>query len=208
MKSLVTCFGWLAVALMYCSQARAAAINWPGASLSQYGEVNYTLFSDASSYGRASVDLLILDGGSFSTLSAQGASVGILQIWIATSAGTPIDALSFDSASVFANNSPYMLGSIQMTANEPFYLEFGLGGTPVGQGSLGSQGSAYGWVELVYDGTTLTLLDSAAETTGIGIYAGTYTAIPEPCTAGLALAGLGAIALRRKLRRSKCMSTR
>ena len=59
----------------------------------------------------------------------------------------------------------------------------------------------YGWAALLWDGMELTLVDSAAETTGAGIYAGTYDAIPEPTSAGLLLVGIAAALLRRKARR-------
>jgi hypothetical protein len=61
----------------------------------------------------------------------------------------------------------------------------------------------YGWAELVYDGTTLTLVDSAAENDGVGIIAGQYQQVPEPATLLLfGLGGLGAWLLRRNKRHS------
>jgi len=56
----------------------------------------------------------------------------------------------------------------------------------------------YGWAALLWDGTELTLVDSAAEMSGVGLYAGTYNAIPEPSAAGLLLVGVAALVVRRR----------
>jgi len=100
----------------------------------------------------------------------------------------------FQCLQPFCNSFTVQLGDINMTVDQPFYLAFALYGDihPV---------PIYGWAELVYDGTTLSLVDSAAETTGVGIYTGTYNEIPEPYTAGLALTGFAVMAIRRRLRR-------
>ena len=51
----------------------------------------------------------------------------------------------------------------------------------------------YGWAKLLFDGETVHVLGSATERTGLGIYAGTGTAIPEPATTGLLLMGVAGI---------------
>ena len=56
----------------------------------------------------------------------------------------------------------------------------------------------YGWVELGYNGTDIYIVNSAMETTGLGIYAGTGSVIPEPATALLALSGLALLWRRRR----------
>ena len=42
----------------------------------------------------------------------------------------------------------------------------------------------YGWAELLFDGASVSVASSATERTGLGIYAGTGQAFPEPATAG------------------------
>ena len=56
----------------------------------------------------------------------------------------------------------------------------------------------FGWVELGYDGKNVFVVNSAMETTGLGIYAGTGQVVPEPSTALLALVGISALCLRRR----------
>ena len=56
----------------------------------------------------------------------------------------------------------------------------------------------YGWLEFGYDGTNIYLVNSAMETTGQGIYAGTGIVIPEPSTVLLAIVGLAVLGLRRR----------
>ncbi|NLL84747.1 MAG: PEP-CTERM sorting domain-containing protein [Lentisphaerae bacterium] len=56
----------------------------------------------------------------------------------------------------------------------------------------------FGWVALGYDGTKVYVIDSALETTGVGIYAGTYDAVPEPSVGLLLFAGATALLLRRR----------
>jgi len=58
----------------------------------------------------------------------------------------------------------------------------------------------FGWVELGYDGTDIFIANSAMETTGLGIYAGTGIAVPEPSAVLLALSGLAVLCLRRRKR--------
>ena len=57
---------------------------------------------------------------------------------------------------------------------------------------------SYGWVELGYKDGEVYVVSSAQETTGLGLYAGTGTAIPEPSTTLLALSGLAVLCLRRR----------
>ena len=56
----------------------------------------------------------------------------------------------------------------------------------------------YGWVEIGYNGQDIFIVNSAMETTGLGIYAGTGWVVPEPSTALLAIVGLAALGLRRR----------
>ena len=56
----------------------------------------------------------------------------------------------------------------------------------------------YGWVQLGWDEKGITVWDSAMEITGLGIYAGTGIAVPEPSTALLAIIGISSLCLRRR----------
>ena len=88
------------------------------------------------------------------------------------------------------------LGSLTLTEGESMYLGFRLdayGFPPYNR--------EYGWAELLYDGTTISVVSSATERTGLGIYAGTGSAIPEPTTAGLLLIGAMGLAWRRRMQK-------
>ncbi len=104
-------------------------------------------------------------------------------------------------ATPFADNIIPTLGTVNIDINQIFYLGFWLDAD-----AGGAPSDIYGWAALRWDGAALTLVDSAAETTGVGIYAGTYDAIPEPATAGLLLAGIAAALLRRRRPHSRLRS--
>jgi hypothetical protein len=123
-------------------------------------------------------------------------TIGIGHAWYETTINTVIDE-------AFATSTPYFYrgaisGDIQITLSLPFYLAFWLDANESGSPDVGD---VYGWAELVWDGSELQLLDSAAENDGVGIIAGTYTQIPEPATILLlGLGGIGAWLLRRNKR--------
>ena len=125
-------------------------------------------------------------------------TLGIRHWWFATQYGTAIDASAMEDADYLVNADPVEFGSIYMPLNQVFYLGFQLDGPPAPDYPHPPLYYVYGWASLLWDGTELTLVDSAAETTGVGIYAGTYDAIPEPTSAGLLLAGIAAALLRRR----------
>ena len=56
----------------------------------------------------------------------------------------------------------------------------------------------YGWVEIGYDGKDIFIVNSAMETTRLGIYAGTGNVVPEPSTVLLTIMGLAAFGFRRR----------
>ena len=56
----------------------------------------------------------------------------------------------------------------------------------------------YGWIEFGYNGKNVYIVNSALETTGQGIYAGTGLVVPEPSAALLAIVGLAVLGLRRR----------
>ena len=56
----------------------------------------------------------------------------------------------------------------------------------------------YGWIEFGYNGTDVFIVNSALETTGLGIFAGTGNVVPEPSSVLLALSGFSLLLLRRR----------
>jgi len=129
-------------------------------------------------------------------------TIGIGHRWFATQYGAVLDASALLNADFLLNGDTMEFGSIEMPYNQVFYLGFSLDEGPLsGPYNNTPDHYIYGWAALLWNGTELTLVDSAAETTGVGIYAGTYNAIPEPSAAGLLLAGLAAFAMRRRHKR-------
>ncbi len=195
-SSVVRCIVWTLLAM--ADYASAASVIWPGAHLSQLTPDAYVISSDAAGdAGGAGVWLHIEGDASDPTLVAEDATIAVGLIFYETDLGEPVDGDAVIAADPFAENLTYTMGSLDMVVDQIFYLGFWLGDTPGGVDSI------YGWVALVYDGTTLTLVDSAAETRGVGLYAGTYTPIPEPDTAGLALTGVAVLAVGRRWRRRR-----
>ena len=131
-------------------------------------------------------------------LSTEGGTVACAHSWFPVIYGSLVDELAWQSATDFLADigDSYDLGSLTLTTGESLYLGFRLdayGFPPYNR--------EYGWAELLYDGTTISVVSSATERTGLGIYAGTGTAIPEPSSAGLltiGVVGLAWIRLNRK----------
>ena len=125
-------------------------------------------------------------------------TVNIGHKWFTTQHGAALDTSALLNAEYLGRNDTYALGSIEMPYNQVFYLGFQLDGAAPLLPDDTVAFYVYGWAALLWNGTDLVLVDSAAETTGAGIYAGTYDAIPEPSAAGLFLAGLAVLAMRRR----------
>ena len=131
-------------------------------------------------------------------LSTEGGTVACAHSWFPVIYGSLVDELAWQSATDFLADigDSYDLGSLTLTTGESLYLGFRLdayGFPPYNR--------EYGWAELLYDGTTISVVSSATERTGLGIYAGTGTAIPEPSSAVLltiGVVGLAWIRLNRK----------
>ncbi len=176
--------------------AQAATVIWPSAELTPWGAQYYTLSTGlAGDAGVAGVDVVVEDDEVGTMLDAWGVITAVGSFWYETDLGDPVDADAVATADPFAENFTGALGSVDMAVDEIFYIAFWL---DTDGGGAGGSTDVYGWVALVYDGTTLTLVDSAAETSGVGIYAGTYTPIPEPDTACLALTGLAVLVTGRR----------
>ena len=186
-----------ALPLLLSTAASAATVVWPAVWLGTYEshESTHAIASNISPIGDVSILLEVVCGpGWEATLYGRNMTVGIRHWWFATQYGAAVDASALVNANFLVNADPMEFGSIEMPYNQVFYLGFQLDG-------VGAY--VYGWAALLWNGTDLTLVGSAAETTGAGIYAGTYNAIPEPSAAGLLLVGLAALAMRRRhMRRS------
>lgn len=117
-------------------------------------------------------------------------TVGINHIWYEVDKDTIFNATYVAATTPFFDMSDYSsVGQINMIHNQSFFIGFYL---------EGGDNGVYGWAELIYDGSSLHLLDSAAENDGVGIIAGQYQQVPEPATILLfSLGGFGTWLLRR-----------
>jgi len=185
-----------------------AVLYVPGAGLWEHTPISdYGLGSSTEPFGGdgegASVylDILFLDAyQSILTVNdTYYGTGGIRHVWYEVA-----ENIIFDEAYTTAN-TPFFdaadlssIGQITMTDYQPFFMGFWLDAdVPIGDGQPGL-GDVFGWAELVYDGTTLSLVDSAAENDGVGIIAGQYQQVPEPATLLLfGIGGVGAWLLRR-----------
>ena len=135
--------------------------------------------------------------GLWTALTATDGTLGISQWWFPVQYGELIDIDSLDTADPLAiiNIHQIEFGSIQLNTNDPFYLGFCVGYPQWDYAD-------YGWVELLFNGESVSVLASATERTGLGIYAGTGTAIPEPSAIGLLSIGALGLAWKRRTRKS------
>ena len=112
-------------------------------------------------------------------------SVGIGHVWYSVTPGTAIDSAFAASAPAFANAfTGDLSGRIQLSLGQTFLLGFWLDAN--GNSNPGS-GDRFGWARFTYNSSGLSLVDSAIESTGTGIIAGTTTVVPEPSTVWLFL---------------------
>lgn len=190
----------LALPLLFGTAAQAATVVWPAVQFGPDESYNSThaIGSDISPGGGAGVWLEVVCGpGLEATLYARDMTVGIGHSWFTTQYGAALDASALVNAEYLGRNDTYKLGSIEMPYDEVFYLGFQLDAPP-NPAFPDVPVFIYGWAALLWDGTELTLVDSAAEMSGVGLYAGTYNAIPEPSAAGLLLVGVAALVVRRR----------
>jgi len=120
--------------------------------------------------------------------------------------GTPIDDNLFVNSTdpFFRTYNPATGISISQTGltlslYETVFLACVAGGLDTATGIYNTW--LYGWVELGYKDGEVYVVNSAHETTGLGIYAGTGIAVPEPSAVLLALSGLSLLLLRRRCRK-------
>lgn len=169
----------------------------PGAWMSPYGSgtnpalTSWTLPNEQGA-GAYLYMLVDVSNPAMPVLTPDYGTVGIGHSWYETTVDTAIDYnYAISTTPFYAESSSD--GEIQMTLNLPFYMAFKLGDR-----ESSNSWDTYGWAELMWDGSELQILDSAAENSGVGIIAGKYEAVPEPATILLfGLGGLGAWLLRR-----------
>lgn len=130
--------------------------------------------------------------GLWTTLDANSSTVGIALRFFVVNYGDLIDWNLAETSVPFADNISVEYGSVHIDFDLPVYMGFRLGGADY------CPEAEYGWAQLNFDGDTVSILSSATERTGLGIYAGTGTAIAEPATAGLLLLGTAVLARRRR----------
>ncbi len=131
--------------------------------------------------------------GQWTTLEANALAVGMEYRFFEAEYGDVIDSCFAASAAAFADSVTGECEDLYFDAGQRIYLGFRLGSNE------NFPYAEYGWAELYFDGNVVSILSSATERTGLGIFAGTGQAIPEPATAGLLL--LGAAGLVRGRRR-------
>lgn len=181
--------------------SHAALLN-PGAGISGVS-TNYTLSGNTGTPDGAGIFVNIdILSPTAAFLRPENGTVGIGHIWYETSADTVIDpdfiAATTPFYSIFdiSNTS----GEIQMLQNQSFLTAFWL---DTNSSSTTDANDVYGWAELVWNGSELLMVDSAAENSGLGIIAGQHQAVPEPATAVLfGIGSLSAWLLRKTATRS------
>ena len=195
---------WLIIhTVLFCGAlhmtAHAASVIWPAVGMGRIDESHYGIGTGVSPAGGATIGIeLLIGAGSDVSMQTYDMTLGIRQLWFASEYGAAVDSSALADADFLANLEMEDFGPIGVPLNQVFYLGFQLDGPPAPDYPHPPLYYVYGWASLLWDGTELTLVDSAAETTGVGIYAGTYDAIPEPSAAGLLLVGIAAALLRRR----------
>ena len=178
-------------------------VEWNTVNLS-YNSGTFTLSTEALTGGAG------VEGGGqcevdgwWTRLDAVGGTIGIAFRFFEVNYGELIDWDLAEASAPFADNVTAEYGSLLLNYDEPVYLGFRLGG------AYYCPAAEYGWAQLYFDGDVVSVLSSATERTGLGIYAGTGVAIPEPATAGLLILGAGVLAwhLRKREYIEQCADT-
>ncbi|MEO0797296.1 MAG: hypothetical protein AAFX93_19255 [Verrucomicrobiota bacterium] len=110
--------------------------------------------------------------------SASNGTVSFGFQWFLTNDGQAIDPAFISSSDPFANNfnGTYKEAFAPIVADEPFLWAYWL---DADFDTVITPGDYLGWAEFVYTSGDLTVLQSVADTSGQGIFAGTTTVVPE-----------------------------
>ncbi len=128
--------------------------------------------------------------GWWTTLCQQNALAGIAFRFFEVSDGELVDFARSESANIVFGNDGATHDPYLFDFDQTVYLGFRLGWPEYNS-------AEYGWARLYFDGDTLSVTASATERTGLGIYAGTGTAIPEPTSMEFLLMGAAGILWKR-----------
>ena len=132
-------------------------------------------------------------------------TLGFRALMLETSRDTLIDhGLFFDSPGPFFLSDLEYQKPLVIPLTDPDFSNTVILALAIGEGrsAPGSLVFWYGWIEFGYDGEYVFIHDSAVASYQTGIYAGTYSVVPEPSTALLALSGV-ALLLRRRRQKEK-----
>ena len=177
-------------------------VQWNTVSCNYVGEYFY-FYTEMASFGYVGAGIMgpatVDTGGGGITLAAENGTVGVSHSWFPVLYGSLVDDAAWRNAPDYLANiyESYELGSIHLNEGESIYLGIQLGSMEFFPNQV-----EYGWVELLYDGAAISLVSSATERTGLGIYAGTGTAVPEPTTGGFMLVGALGLIWRRHVRKA------
>ena len=164
------------------------------------GRANFGLYTDLTGSSDAGIEGTTTPNDLLGNilLLTEGGTVACAHSWFPVIYGSLVDEAAWQTATDFLADigDSYDLGSLTLTPGEALYSGFRLDayGFP-------PYIPEYGWAELFYDGTTISVVSSATERTGLGIYAGTGMAIPEPSSMGLLAMGALCVAWRRSSRK-------
>jgi hypothetical protein len=161
-------------------------------SIYNQNDVLFSIFTEATTGGAGvSGGGLREADGLWTTLDANSSTIGISLRFFEVNYGDLIARDLAEASAPFADNITAEYGSLLLHYDQSIFLGFQLGGADY------CPEIEYGWAQLYFDGESVSVLASATERTGLGIYAGTGTAIPEPATAGLLLMSAVGLAWRR-----------
>ena len=157
-----------------------AAVEWDTV-LGTFDGTDFTLSTGMNTSYEAGIwGTILLDGGGlWADLTADNATIGLDHQWFLMDYGALVDAAALATSRPFVPYSDPEYATVRLNLNQSFYLGFQLGSTEHLPYAV-----QYGWAELLFDGASVSVASSATERTGLGIYAGTGQAFPEPATAG------------------------
>ena len=183
-----------AALVLVLAAAAPAAVEWDTVA-GTFDSTDFSLTTEMTGgLGAGVFGTMAFDGGGlWADLTTDNVTIGLDHHWFLVDYGDPVDAVAFAVSRPFAPFMDPEYATIHLNLNQSFYLGFQLGSTEHPPNAL-----QFGWAELLYDGSGVSVTASATERTGLGIFAGTGQAIPEPATAGLLLLGAAAVAGRRR----------